>query len=771
MGFGERFIGLVFGIISNNWYSVMLNGQPYGFFKSTRGVKQGDPISPTLFIIAAEALSRGLNALHLNLHFCGFGLPKWSPKINHLAYADDSIIFSSSDETSLQLIMAVLSDYEAASGQLINKAKSVVYLHHNAPINVVNKVVRISGIDRQDFPFTYLGCPIYYAKRKMNHYQGLITKVMNKLQTWKGKLLSVGGSTVGGTSRHWSSWTNLCLPSDEGGIGFRSLHDVSKALFCKLWWNFRTKPSLWSSFVSQKYCKKLNPIIVPWRDGSHIWRRMLECRDIVEHQIGWHPRMGSSLFWYENWTGLGALYFITPPDLVIDESVNNVHEVVRQDTWDVDKLVELLPEEIVEHIVDNIRPPAASDIVDKPFWMLETRESFSVKSDWDFLRRRKDPAMAYKKMWVHGLPFKISFFLWKVWKAKLPLDDWMRRLGYFMPSKCWCCAQEQETLMHLFFTSFAATRVWTYFLTYSGFSMEGLTLHQAIVKCWTTKVVHRLQPILQALPAIIVWELWKRRNSQKYGEMVTINRFIYQVSTTLQMLVKIRKPSMQNVPHKWPDLIQKLEQYTPQLKVTKVIWEKPNAGWIKINTDGASRGDTGRSSIGYVIRDDEENVMYALDSMLLRNILEGKWEAPRNINEDVVEIKMLMEECNVRASHILREGNSLADYIANCALDNGDFEAQGFAQLDSNGDLSLSYSLGERMVETRKGSNQPSENKIQDHTTELWTMSKAKKEKHTWNSYGILSILFNEISIGGINAMHSFQWKGIKYMQRNRYAE
>ncbi|XP_075103669.1 uncharacterized protein LOC142178242 [Nicotiana tabacum] len=503
MGFGERFIGLVFGIISNNWYSVMLNGQPYGFFKLTRGVKQGDPISPTLFIIAAEALSRGLNALHLNLHFCGFGLPKWSPKINHLAYADDSIIFSSSDETSLQLIMAVLSDYEAASGQLINKAKSVVYLHHNAPINVVNKVVRISGIDRQDFPFTYLGCPIYYAKRKMNHYQGLITKVMNKLQTWKGKLLSVGGSTMGGTSRHWSSWTNLCLPSDEGGIGFRSLHDVSKALFCKLWWNFRTKPSLWSSFVSQKYCKKLNPIIVPWRDGSHIWRRMLECRDIVEHQIGWHPRMGSSLFWYENWTGLGALYFITPPDLVIDESVNNVHEVVRQDTWDVDKLVELLPEEIVEHIVDNIRPPAASDIVDKPFWMLETRESFSVKSDWDFLRRRKDPAMAYKKMWVHGLPFKISFFLWKVWKAKLPLDDWMRRLGYFMPSK--------------------STRVCTYFLTNSGFSMAGLTLHQAIIKCWTAKVIHRLQPILQALPAIIVWELWKRRNSQKYGEMVTIN--------------------------------------------------------------------------------------------------------------------------------------------------------------------------------------------------------------------------------------------------------
>jgi len=59
MGFDERFISLIFGIISNNWYSVLINGQPYGFFKSTRGVKKGDPLSPTLFILAAEAMSEG----------------------------------------------------------------------------------------------------------------------------------------------------------------------------------------------------------------------------------------------------------------------------------------------------------------------------------------------------------------------------------------------------------------------------------------------------------------------------------------------------------------------------------------------------------------------------------------------------------------------------------------------------------------------------------------------------------------------------------------
>ncbi|MDV3170466.1 MAG: GTPase, partial [Candidatus Phytoplasma australasiaticum] len=55
-------------------------------------------------------------------------------------------------------------------------------------------------------------------------------------------------------------WEDMCYPKSEGGVGFRSLYDVSKALFCKLWWNFRTSTSLWSSFIWIKYCKKDHPV-------------------------------------------------------------------------------------------------------------------------------------------------------------------------------------------------------------------------------------------------------------------------------------------------------------------------------------------------------------------------------------------------------------------------------------------------------------------------------------------------------------------------------
>ncbi|XP_070041384.1 secreted RxLR effector protein 78-like [Nicotiana tomentosiformis] len=75
MGFTENFINMVWKLISNNWYSVLVNGQNSGFFKSTRGVKQGDPLSPALFILSAEVLSRSLNKLFEDTTFRGFGMP------------------------------------------------------------------------------------------------------------------------------------------------------------------------------------------------------------------------------------------------------------------------------------------------------------------------------------------------------------------------------------------------------------------------------------------------------------------------------------------------------------------------------------------------------------------------------------------------------------------------------------------------------------------------------------------------------------------------
>ncbi|XP_059312421.1 uncharacterized protein LOC132063737 [Lycium ferocissimum] len=177
MGFSGNFIDLIWRLLANNWYSVLLNGHAHGFFHYTRRFRQGDPLSHTLFIIATEVLSRALNSL--------FDQPGF--------------------------------------------------------------VEAVTGFMRGKFPFTYLGVPVTHARKRKVDYIELLKKFKDKLQTWKGKLLSYGGKAV------------LITSVLQRGLGFRSIYDMSKSLCAKLWWKFRTSSSLWANFMWNKYCKKQIP--------------------------------------------------------------------------------------------------------------------------------------------------------------------------------------------------------------------------------------------------------------------------------------------------------------------------------------------------------------------------------------------------------------------------------------------------------------------------------------------------------------------------------
>ena len=89
-GFREQWIDRIWRLVSNVWFSVLINGASVGFFKSTRGLRQGDPLSPGLFIIGAEVLSRSLNKLVEHREFKCFSVPRGCPKITHLSEADET---------------------------------------------------------------------------------------------------------------------------------------------------------------------------------------------------------------------------------------------------------------------------------------------------------------------------------------------------------------------------------------------------------------------------------------------------------------------------------------------------------------------------------------------------------------------------------------------------------------------------------------------------------------------------------------------------------
>ncbi|XP_015158226.1 uncharacterized protein [Solanum tuberosum] len=616
-GFSKVIIDMIWRLISSNWYSFLINGQSNGFFQSSRGLKQGDPLSSTLFIIAAEALARGLDSLHSDKNYKGYGLPKWSPAINHLSYADDTILFCSGARSSVIKMMTVIRDYEEISGQMVNKAKSAFYLHDKTPLIVPIRMRKLTGIRQGNFPFTYLGCPVFYGRKINSHFEDLVRKVARRILSWQNKFLSFRGKYIlishilqsipvylssamnppkkiiaqlhqifakffwGNTSningKHWVDWSDMCYPKAEGGLGFRSLHDVNNAMFAKLWWRFRVSiSSLWSNYMRNKYCKKLHPTVVRNSAASHVWRKLLVVREEVEHEIWWQVKAGSSSFWYDNWTKQGALFF-TEGESAGEEELE-VKEFIGNGSWKIEKLQEHISEEMICHIVKNIQPNTYA-LNDKPWWMGNSIGVFSAKSAYHLLRNKRDIIDWMSCIWIKGLPLKFSFFLWRVWKKRIATDDNLRRMRMHIVSKCYCCDKgELETMTHLLLTAPIAQRLWKQFASCASLNIDGIHLHHLLIKWWKYEGNPKLQQIMKAIPTIVTWELWKMRNSIRHDKKVSFDKMFSQCQMTVHRLIKANYPWLKNIPLQWSGMFDLLQRYRPTLFYHIVRWTRPKEG-------------------------------------------------------------------------------------------------------------------------------------------------------------------------------------------------
>lgn len=123
-GFADRWISLIESMFSNCWFSLILNGVVTGYFHSTRGLRQGDPLAPTLFIIAEEVLSRGRSMAFSQRQITYYKVPRNCPKVTHLLFAYDTLVFKNGDKRSIQGLLQFNNLYEASSGQLVNSEKS-----------------------------------------------------------------------------------------------------------------------------------------------------------------------------------------------------------------------------------------------------------------------------------------------------------------------------------------------------------------------------------------------------------------------------------------------------------------------------------------------------------------------------------------------------------------------------------------------------------------------------------------------------------------------
>lgn len=131
LDFSENRVDLIMKYVSGCHISILVNGESYGFIPSAHGLRQGDPSLPSLFILAGEYFSRGLNSLFTKNPSL-FYHSKGKLQISHLAYVDDYIIFYKGFKTGLQKLMAFFKHYELVSRQKINVSKNNIFLGKRA---------------------------------------------------------------------------------------------------------------------------------------------------------------------------------------------------------------------------------------------------------------------------------------------------------------------------------------------------------------------------------------------------------------------------------------------------------------------------------------------------------------------------------------------------------------------------------------------------------------------------------------------------------------
>lgn len=174
-GFFAQSRDLIYRNICNIEYQFRINGEISGSFRSSRGVRQGDPLSPLLFVLAQQILSLNLKLRITTGQITGFKVGRDEVSISHLLYADDILIFTNGTESSLSQVMTLLRAYERSSRQPFSQAKSR-YCIHDKYQRRSTIISRVTGLNRGSFPLIYLGVPIFYCRVKTVYFEYLLIR-------------------------------------------------------------------------------------------------------------------------------------------------------------------------------------------------------------------------------------------------------------------------------------------------------------------------------------------------------------------------------------------------------------------------------------------------------------------------------------------------------------------------------------------------------------------------------------------------------------------
>lgn len=242
--------------LTYNEFSILWNGEKLPLFKPSRGLRQGDPLSPYLFVLCLEKLSHLINEAVSMGQWIPLSITSRGPHLSHVCFADDIVLFVEASTAQLSSMMAILNSFCDASGEKVSLAKSKILVSKNVPHWQALSISAPCAIPLTDDLGKYLGATMINERVTKLTYNSLISRTQARLNSWAKKDLSMAGrvtllnsliitmksyliqtslfpdniikeiekimrgflwgDTVDKRKLHTISWDKVCLPKDHG---------------------------------------------------------------------------------------------------------------------------------------------------------------------------------------------------------------------------------------------------------------------------------------------------------------------------------------------------------------------------------------------------------------------------------------------------------------------------------------------------------------------------------------------------------------------------
>ncbi|KAG7543654.1 Reverse transcriptase domain [Arabidopsis thaliana x Arabidopsis arenosa] len=377
--------------------------------KEVRGLRQGDPLSPALFVLCAEGLTHLLNKAEREGNISGIQFSTNGPAIHHLLFADDSLFLIKAEDHQCNSIQLILSDYGKATGQVINLDKSSITFGDKVEPEVKTKIQEKMGILKEGGAGTYLGLPECFSGSKVDMLAYIQDKMKARMSSWYARTLSQGGKEI-------------------------LLKSVAMAM-----------PVYFDEdkFINAEMGER----------PSFAWRSILHGRDLLNKGLRQMIGDGASTFvWTTRWLLDGVMRAPLMKNIIfdLDLQVKDLLDITTQ-TWDIVKLQHHFYPRDVE-LVLKMKPVMSSE--DFLIWEHTKSGAYSVKSGYWFAYQREKVDLLREAMmqpsilaikdqlWKTNTATKIHNFMWKAVSGGIPVVDKMIARGLNVDSRCQSCGLE-----------------------------------------------------------------------------------------------------------------------------------------------------------------------------------------------------------------------------------------------------------------------------------------------------------------------------------------